>query len=225
MKKEINKGSIWRIWDLHVHSPASYGGDYTSFIANASTCKADVLGINDYCSVQGYQEIINRGGIANKYLFPVVEFRMHNLLHTRKNPHGVKINFHVIFDNDPEIFKTISIWIDSLKCINEKGDNVQLGTVKDVSKLTFDFDSIIESLKEFNLFLSHSLVWLPYDEYGGIDEIDPKSDGCFKLSLINKSHIIGSSTKKQIEVQRSAFICLPRSHYMEFTFTPASTGN
>ena len=199
MKKEINKGSIWRIWDLHVHSPASYGGDYTSFIANASTCKADVLGINDYCSVQGYQEIINRGGIANKYLFPVVEFRMHNLLHTRKNPHGVKINFHVIFDNDPEIFKTISIWIDSLKCINEKGDNVQLGTVKDVSKLTFDFDSVIESLKEFNLFHSHSLVWLPYDEYGGIDEIDPKSDGCFKLSLINKSHIIGSSTKKQID--------------------------
>src|SRR6185312_14902974 len=44
-----------------------------------------------------------------------------------------------------------------------------------------------------------SLVWLPYDEYGGIDEINPVTDGLFKLSLINKAHILGSSTKNQID--------------------------
>lgn len=54
MNSGKNKGSIWRIWDLHVHSPATYGGDYATFIANASKCNAEVIGINDYCSIKGY---------------------------------------------------------------------------------------------------------------------------------------------------------------------------
>lgn len=65
--------------------------------------------------------------------------------------------------------------------------------------MSFDFEKLIESLKEFELYKNHSLIWLPYDEYEGIDEIDPINDGFFKLSLINKAHIIGSSTKKQID--------------------------
>ncbi|MDP3445966.1 MAG: hypothetical protein Q8T08_24155, partial [Ignavibacteria bacterium] len=68
----------------------------------------------------------------------------------------------------------------------------------DLLKVSFDFEKVIDSLKEYNLYDAHSIVWLPYDEYGGIDEIDPVTDGFFKLSLINKAHIIGSSTKKQI---------------------------
>ena len=34
MNNEHNKGSIWRIWDLHVHSPATYRGEYQTFIDN-----------------------------------------------------------------------------------------------------------------------------------------------------------------------------------------------
>jgi len=199
MENGFNKGSIWKIWDLHVHSPASYNGDYGKFIANASQCKAEILGINDYCSVQGYEEILNRGGIPNKVLFPVVEFRMHNLLITKKNPHGVKINFHIIFDNNPEIFKSLSNWLASLECYNERGSMIQLGTAQDITKVTFDFDKVVGSLKKLDLYHRHALVWLPYDEYGGIDEIDPLSDGYFKASLINNAHIIGTSTKKQID--------------------------
>jgi len=78
-----NRGSIWRIWDLHVHSPASYGGSYEEFIENASKSDADVIGINDYCTIQGYKEIIHKGGVPNKVIFPVVEFRMHTILKTK----------------------------------------------------------------------------------------------------------------------------------------------
>jgi predicted ATPase len=194
-----NKGSLWRIWDLHVHSPATYGGDYAAFIANASKSKAEVIGINDYCSIDGYKEVVKLGGIKDKVIFPVVEFRMHNLLITKNKPKGIKINFHIIFDNTSTILQTISTWIASLKCFDEKGDNIQLGVAQDLSKVSFDFEKVIDSLKEYNLYETHSLVWLPYDEYGGVDEIDPVTDGFFKLSLINKSHIIGSSTKKQID--------------------------
>lgn len=198
MEKPNTKGSLWRIWDMHVHSPQTYGGDFSTFITNASASKASVIGINDYCSVKGYEEIIKLGGIPNKVIFPVVELRMHNILNTKRNPNGIKINFHIIFDNDTAVYSKISTWIASLKCFDEQGKNIQLGTATDLSKISFDFENIIEQLKEFNLYGTHSLIWLPYDEYGGIDEIDPVSDAYFKLSLINKAHIIGSSTKNQI---------------------------
>lgn len=199
MNSGNNKGSIWRICDLHVHSPATYGGEYATFIANASKCKADVIGVNDYCSIKGYEEIVKLGRIPDKVIFPIVELRMHNLLTTKKNPNGVRINFHIIFDNDKTVFPKISNWIASLKCFNEKGENIQLGTATDLLKVSFDFEKVIDSLKEYNLYDTHSIIWLPYDEYGGIDEIDPVTDGFFKLSLISKAHIIGSSTKKQID--------------------------
>lgn len=96
-----NRGSFWRIWDLHVHSPQTYGGDYNTFISNLSNSPAEVIGINDYCSIQGYKQTIANGGVPDKVLFPVVELRMHNLLTTKKNPNGVRINFHIIFDNNP----------------------------------------------------------------------------------------------------------------------------
>jgi energy-coupling factor transporter ATP-binding protein EcfA2 len=199
MNNGDNKGSEWRIWDLHVHSPASYGGTYQAFIDNAKVSISSVIGINDYCSVKGYEEVCKLGGIPGKVIFPVVELRMHNLLTTKKNPNGVRINFHIIFDNDPEIFPKISTWIASLKCFDENGNKIQLGVATDLMKVSFDFDTVVDSLKDLNLYDKHSLIWLPYDEYGGIDEINPVTDGFFKIALINKAHIIGSSTKNQID--------------------------
>lgn len=202
MNKGKNKGSIWRVWDLHVHSPATYGGDYTTFIANVSKSKADVVGINDYCTIKGYEEIVKLGGIPNKVIFPVVEFRMHNIVANRKNADptksGTKINFHIVFDNSPELQSIISNWMNSLECFNERGETIQLGTATDLNKVSFDFEAVLTSLKKLNRLQDHHLVWLPYDEYGGIDDIDP-TDNFFKLSLINRTHIIGSSTKKQID--------------------------
>lgn len=184
---------------MHVHTPATYGGKYEDFIKNASKSIPAVIGINDYCTLEGYEEIKKLGGIPDKVMFPVVEFRMHTLLHTKAKPTGVRINFHVIFNNDDAIYSTVANWLKSLKCYNEKGDTIQLGVASDLSKLTFDFDKVVESLKEFKLYGDHAFVWLPYDEYGGIDEIDPVSDGYFKLSLINRAHLMGTSTKKQID--------------------------
>lgn len=197
-----NKGSIWRIWDLHIHTPATYGGEYSTFISNVSKSKADVIGLNDYCTLKGYEEVMKLGGVPGKIIFPVVEFRMHNIVANRKNADptksGIKINFHLIFNNDTAIYSSISNWLNSLDCINERGETIQLGVASDLMKVSFNFTDVISSLDKLNLLNKHCLVWLPYDEYGGIDDIDP-NDNFFKLSLINKSQIIGSSTKKQID--------------------------
>jgi len=202
MTQKDSNGSIWRIWDLHVHTPATYGGEYKNFIENAKNSIADVIGINDYCTLKGYEEIIRLGGIPGKTIFPVVEFRMHNIVANKKNPDptkgGAKVNFHIIFDNNPKIYDKISNWLNSLECFDEQGKDIQLGVATDLMKITFDFENTLKSLKKLGLHKEHALVWLPYDEYGGIDEIDP-NDNFFKLSLINKAHIMGSSRSKQID--------------------------
>ncbi len=114
------RGAEWRKWDLHVHSPASHGysGDYNQFIIQLGNADCDVIGINDYFSVEGYREVCRRlaqpGGdlegnkayrdslekLRSKVLLPVVECRMNNILLDKKGASGPRINFHLIFDPD-----------------------------------------------------------------------------------------------------------------------------
>ncbi|MGZ3909002.1 MAG: TrlF family AAA-like ATPase [Flavisolibacter sp.] len=197
------KGSEWRKWDLHVHTPHSIGGDYGIFMKNLAQCPADVIGLNDYCSIDGYSEVLKLGGVPNKVLFPVVEFRMNNIVANRRSAtptdSGTRINFHLIFDNNPTLFPTIQNWVRSLDCYNDMGVTAQLGTIAagNLLKLTFDYKHVIESLEKYGL-KKHTLIWLPYDEYGGVDEIDPE-DNFFKLALINQADVMGSSYSGQIE--------------------------
>jgi predicted ATPase len=203
MKINYPEGSEWRKWDLHVHTPQSIGGDYSQFIRNLENSPADVIGLNDYCSLKGYSEVMKRGGAKGKVLFPVVEFRMHNIVANRKSTSptqgGARINFHLVFDNDPAIFSNIQTWVQSLNCYDERSQKCLLGTVVDSNllKVMMNYQEVIESLNQYNL-KKHTLVWLPYDEYGGIDQIDP-DDNYFKLGLINQADVMGSSHLKQIE--------------------------
>lgn len=199
------RGSEWRKWDLHVHTPYSYGGNYKKFVTNLEKSSADVVGINDYCSISGYEKILNDDSIKNKVLFPCIEFRMNNIILDKNDlraKKGIRINFHIIFNNQIEL-SFIRTWLNALKCFYEGGKTESLGNIKDSSdkrlKLSFDYLKVIKSLEEDNNLKDHFLVWLPYDEYGGIDNIDPINDKYFKLGLIDKAHIIGSSNKKQID--------------------------
>ena len=200
------RGSEWKKWDLHVHSPASYGGAYEDFVKYLHDSEAEVIGINDYCTIEGYKEVISKSDkTRDKILFPVIEFRMNNMVLDKNDPRlksGPRINFHVIFDNDRDLIPRIETWLNSLDCLYEGGKKEKLGNVKkpdDYLKLTFDYLKVVETLERDEGLKDKFLVWLPYDEYGGIDNIDPENDGYFKLGLINKTHIIGSSNKKQID--------------------------
>lgn len=62
-----NRGSEWRKWDLHVHTPCSIvnnykGGDdsWERFILDLESLPKDikVLGINDYIFLDGYQKVL-----------------------------------------------------------------------------------------------------------------------------------------------------------------------
>ena len=62
----FERGSEWRKWDLHVHTPYSYlnnqfGSNFDEYVKqlflNAILSQIAVIGITDYFSIDGYKKI------------------------------------------------------------------------------------------------------------------------------------------------------------------------
>lgn len=105
------KGSEWRLWDLHIHTPASYcyqGGRFSTMntdeksaaisqiISNMNESDVAVYAINDYFTFDGYLELKSAhddGDIIDKTLFPAIELRIEAATPKR-------MNIHVLFSNE-----------------------------------------------------------------------------------------------------------------------------
>jgi ABC-type cobalamin/Fe3+-siderophores transport system ATPase subunit len=120
---KYNFGSIWRKWDLHVHTPFSklnngFGEDWDVYVKTlfkkAIEKEISVIGITDYFSIDGYKKIKqdyldNDSKLKELFsneeidkirailLLPNVEFRLDRFV--GKN----RINYHVIFSNEIQI--------------------------------------------------------------------------------------------------------------------------
>ena len=116
MSNAFTKGSEWRKWDLHVHTPVSYENHFSEwdtyikkFKEKAVKHDIEVVGINDYFSVDGYEKLLDECEDETKktnpcikldnskllYLFPVVELRLENFTSDNES-----INIHVVFSQD-----------------------------------------------------------------------------------------------------------------------------
>lgn len=107
------RGTEWGIWDLHVHTPASfeqgYGGDnedaWEKYIADLEGLPKEikVIGINDYWFLDGYNRVraAKESGRLNNIdeIFPVIEMRLRHFGGTSGDLS--RVNLHVIFD--PEL--------------------------------------------------------------------------------------------------------------------------
>lgn len=108
---EYFQGSIWRKWDMHIHTPLSihqyYGGEskFDEFITALESLPDDVkiIGINDYYFIDGYEKVMkykNEGRLPKiEKIFPVLEFRIDTFASASENDFQ-KINLHVIFNLD-----------------------------------------------------------------------------------------------------------------------------
>lgn len=111
--EKINRGSEWRRWDLHVHTPGTikndqftgqnleekwcnfytdilnYIGDGTDELRNIAT-----IGITDYLSLDNYKKVVQEEVITKKIdlILPNVEMRI------RPIAHDSPINIHFIFE-------------------------------------------------------------------------------------------------------------------------------
>lgn len=108
-----SRGSQWRKWDLHLHTPLSleqqFGGDspdawdkYVEKIASLPE-EVKVIGVTDYLFVDGYEKLIARKAeMPNIEMFlPNIEFRLDTFSGTVDNKK--RHNFHIIFDPDVKV--------------------------------------------------------------------------------------------------------------------------
>ena len=105
------RGSVWRKWDLHVHTPESYeenfGDDWDEYVRQvkekAIKHEISVMGVTDYFSVDGYEKLVNDYSPQGKsclelengellHLLPNVELRLDNF-----GDQNQSINLHVVF--------------------------------------------------------------------------------------------------------------------------------
>jgi len=104
------RGSNWRKWDLHVHTPASLvhhyeGADpWPQFINELENLPQEfkVIGINDYIFLDGYRRILaekKNGRLANiDLVLPVIELRLDKF--GGSQGHLSRVNYHVIFSDE-----------------------------------------------------------------------------------------------------------------------------
>lgn len=112
------RGSEWRKWDLHVHTPASglangFNGDWDNYVKTLFTLALErgvaVIGITDYFTIEGYEKLINDyirkddkllelfgtqeivGRVKSILLLPNIEFRLDKMVNSNR------VNYHIIF--------------------------------------------------------------------------------------------------------------------------------
>ena len=122
---QSERGSLWKKWDLHVHTPDSlvqeYGNDahvWEKFILELEALPDDfkVIGVNDYIFISGYKKLKEaklKGRLKNiELLIPVIELRLNKFGGTKSELS--RVNFHIIFSDQVEADTIQSQFINSL---------------------------------------------------------------------------------------------------------------
>jgi len=139
----MNRGSEWRKWDLHVHTPASYQHDF-SFSSTGEKEKYNgdiwekyieelekirdiaVIGITDYFSIEGYKKVLeyrDKDRLHNfDLILPSIEFRLDKFLSSRKDEEPKRLNFHIIFSNEIELRKIEKEFLEELHIKTPSGE-------------------------------------------------------------------------------------------------------
>ena len=100
----MNRGSEWRKWDLHIHTPGTAKNDHYGnsdevwerYIDALEKSDVTVFGITDYFSISNYikvKEYQKQNRLNGKFLLPNVEMRIYPVTDKSK-----LINIHAIFD-------------------------------------------------------------------------------------------------------------------------------
>lgn len=131
---KFNRGSAWRRWDLHVHTPGTalnnnYNGNdvavWEKFIKKIEEQEnVTALGIADYLSIEGYKKVLEykkSGRLSNiDLIIPNIEFRI-----TPETEKSKGINIHILVS--PELEDHVQIIEESLSRLTIKINDQPLG--------------------------------------------------------------------------------------------------
>jgi len=177
------RGSEWRRWDLHVHTPASLLG--TSFVGvtwdqylqalekAASDQKIAVVGITDYMSVDGYETVTTslsataHPWLSKALLLPNIEFRC-----VPNTSAGNALNIHLLIDvTEPDHLLRIKQSLRNLKfkyhgqdygCIRE--ELIQFARQQN-AELTEDAQAYKFGVEQFKPSYGDIFNWLDNDKW------------------------------------------------------------
>ena len=134
------RGSIWRKWDLQIHTPEShlnngFGADFDNYFKNlfnkALELEIAVIGITDYFTIEGYKKVrqyLNNNEklkdlfdddsgkiekIRQILILPNIEFRLNFLVDNNR------VNFHVIFSDQVSTRDIEENFLHNLFFVNE----------------------------------------------------------------------------------------------------------
>lgn len=181
-KDEFRIGSVWRKWDLHIHSPTTKLNDQYAVSSGKDVwdeyCRkleeSDVyaFGITDYFSADGYFTFIEKFKKkypdSKKIFFPNIEFRLED-----KNKENDHINIHVVF-SDKVTKEEIERFLSGIELRNVNADGSKSKCVQtDLARIGYDkvivtSDAILNSLKKTFGNRDVFLVFGVANGYGGI---------------------------------------------------------
>lgn len=222
MGHKYNKGSEWRKWDLHIHTPYSihqnYGGtgQFDKFIDALERLPKDVkvIGITDYYFIDGYEKVMDyreKGRLSNiDKIFPILEFRIDTFGSGNENKLQ-KINLHILFDIDEgklkeEIKKIreefiLQIPISSIDKHKTKMLSIDNFTAEGGDDLQKGFSDLIPpTAKVFELlncetWKNKTFTFLGYKEWSNLEKNNQLKP--LKEDLYNRVNAFLSATKRE----------------------------
>lgn len=135
----FTRGSEWRRWDLHIHTPESYQHEYSSWDNYISELEkitdVSVLGINDYFTIDGYKKILDcreKGKLNNfDLILPNIEFRLNIFIPKKSSGEQQRrLNFHVLFSDKVSVTDIEEQFLQTLDIIVEGDPVASKGTYK-----------------------------------------------------------------------------------------------
>lgn len=173
---QYNRGSQWRRWDLHIHTPETKKNDqyigcdieekwnnfYKSindYVGDGSDSRKDIvaIGITDYLSIDNYKKVITDNKLPNsiKEVFPNVEMRI--IPNAKKSP----VNIHFIFDPqiaesiETRFFNKLTFDAGDRKYSGARAELIELGrqhvsTANDDEAYRLGIDQFVPSLSDIN---------------------------------------------------------------------------
>lgn len=137
--EQFARGSEWRRWDLHIHTPESFQHDYSSWDVYLNELESirdvSVIGITDYFTIDGYKKVLEhqKNGKLNNFdlILPNIEFRL-NIFIPKKSSgeHQKRFNFHVLFSDKVSVEDIEEQFLQTLDIIVEGDPIADKGTLK-----------------------------------------------------------------------------------------------
>ena len=147
--KDRQRGSIWRKWDLHVHTPETkLNNQYSTtdeqdiwdlFCEKIENSDVSVFGITDYFSVENYFSFVEKFKFkypnSKKIFFPNIELRTES-----KNSKDEHIQFHVIFSNNQTTLSKLNNFFTRLELVSTDNENLtnKYCTSNDLGQVKYD---------------------------------------------------------------------------------------